>query len=186
MQQIFAFNEIAIVVRHWFEVGPEDEEHGTRLEIRRLVPHAHRGSESAPQILELDEIVWRADLFDGLEDVPGSWSRAHHHRNFDGIEPRDRTWDDDLSADPIGWTRRALDDLPALLDQQGAELEDPEGEAADLRRALPAIMAAVEAYQPVNCRSPQECLAATRDTGEIMQIMIGMFRDAPGDPRLSR
>ena len=49
-----------------------------------------------------------------------------------------------------------------------------------MRRALPAIMAAVEAYQPVNCRSPQECLAATRDTGEIMQIMIGMFRDAPG------
>jgi hypothetical protein len=186
VQQIFAFNEIAIGVRHWFEVGPDDEEHGTRVEIRRLVPHPHRGSESAPQILELDEIVWRADLFDGLQDTPGSWSRAHHHVNFEGIEPPDRSWDDGLSADPIGWTRRTLEDLPALLERQGVELADVEGESTDVRRALPAIMAAIEAYQPVNCRSPQDCLAATRDTGEIIQIMVGMFRDAPGDPRLTR
>jgi hypothetical protein len=185
VQQIFAFNEIAVVVRHWFEVGPEDDEHGARVEVRRLVPHAHRGSESAPQILELDGIIWRADLFDGLEDAPGSWSRAHHHLSFDGIEPLDRTWDDGLSADPIGWTRRTLEDLPALLADRGVALDDPEGEAADVRRALPAIMAAVEAYQPLNCRSPEECLAATRDTREITGIMVGMFRAQPGDPRLT-
>jgi hypothetical protein len=184
VQQIFAFNEIAIVVRHWFEVGPEDEEHGARVEVRRLAPHPHRGSESAPQILELDAIVWRADLFDGLEDEPGSWSRAHHHVNFDGIEPLDRSWDDGLSADPIGWTRRTLEDLPALLADRGVELDDPDGEAEDVRRALPAIMAAIEAYQPSACRSPQECLAATRDTRGIVEMMTGMFRDEPRDPRL--
>jgi hypothetical protein len=185
VQQIFAFNEIAVVVRHWFEVGPDDEEHGARLELRRLVPHEHRGSESAPQVLELDGIVWRADLFDGLDDEPGSWSRAHHHLNFDGIEPLDRTWDDDLSADPIGWTRRTLEDLPALLAARGVELEDAEGEAADVRRALPAIMAAVEAYRPANCRSPAQCRALTRDTRGLVALMAGMFRDDPRDPRLA-
>lgn len=187
MQQIFAFNELAVVVRHWFEIGPEDDEHGARVELRRLVRHPHRGSESAAQVLELDEIVWRADLFDGLEDEPGSWSRAHHHVNFDGIEPLDRTWDDELSADPLGWTRRQLEDLPALLARRGVELADVEAEAADVRRALPAIMAAVEACRPTACRSPEDCLAATRDTREITGIMLGMFRaDDPRDPRLAR
>ena len=183
MQQVFAFNELAISVRHWFEVGPHDTEHGARLEIRRLVRHPHRGSESAPQVLELDAIVWRADLFDALADAPGSSSRAHHHLDWDGIEPTGRTWDDDLSADPLGWTRRQLEDLPALLARRGVALEDAEAEAADVRRALPAIMAALEACQPTACRSPRECLAATRDTREITQIMLGMFREGAPDPR---
>ena len=187
MQQIFAFNELAIAVRHWFEIGPDDDEHGARLEIRRLVRHPHRGSESAPQVLELDAIVWRADLFDAVGDAPGSWSRAHHHDGFDGIEPTGRTWDDELSADPLGWTHRRLEDLPGLLAACGVQLEDPEGEAADVRRALPAIMAALEACRPEACRSPADCLAATRDTREITQIMLGMFRpDDPRDPRLAR
>jgi hypothetical protein len=179
MQQIFAFNELAVVVRHWFEVGPEDEEHGARLELRRLVSHPHRGSESAPQVLELDGIVWRADLFDGLNDPPGSWSRAHHHTAFDGIEPQGRDWKDELTADPIGWTRRRLADLPGLL--QDVELADPEGEAEDVRRALPVIMAAVEACGPERCTSPAECRAATRDTREIVALQAHMFR--AGDPR---
>jgi hypothetical protein len=184
MQQVFAFNELAIAVRHWFEVGPEDTEHGARLEIRRIARHPHRGSESAPQVLELDEIVWRADLFDGLDDPPGSWSRAHHHLDWDGIEPTGRTWDDELSADPLGWTRRQLEDLPALLARRGVTLEDPEAEAEDVRRALPAIMAALEAARPEACRSPRDCLAATRDAREITQIMLGMFRDGAPDPRI--
>jgi hypothetical protein len=187
VQQIFAFNELAVAVRHWFEVGPEDEEHGARLEIRRLVRHPHRGSESAPQVLELDEIVWRADLFAVVGDPPGSWSRAHHHDDFDGIEPTGRTWDDELSADPLGWTRRRLEDLPGLLARRGVQLADVAGESADVRRALPAIMAALAACGPEACRSPADCLAATRDTREITAIMLGMFRgDDPRDPRLAR
>jgi hypothetical protein len=179
MLQVFAFNELAVLVRHWFEVGPEDEEHGARLEVRRLKSHPHRGSESAPQLLELDEIVWRADLFESLADAPGSWSRAHHHLAFDGIEPLDRAWDDDLSADPIDWTRRQLEDVSAM-----ADLEDPEGEAEDVRRALPAIMAAVEAYQPTRCRSPQQCRALTRDTRGIVAIQARLHRDGDSqDPR---
>jgi hypothetical protein len=183
MQQVFAFNELAISVRHWFEVGREDDEHGARLEIRRIARHPHRGSESAPQVLELDEIVWRADLFDALDDPPGSWSRAHHHLDWDGLEPTGRSWDDELSADPLGWTRRQLEDLPALLARRGVELKDADAEAADVRRALPAIMAALEACQPTACGSPRECRAATRDTREITQLMLGMFRGGAPDPR---
>ena len=179
MLQVFAVNELAILVRHWFEVGPDDEEHGARLEVRRLRSHPHRGSESAPQVLELDEIVWRADLFESLADEPGSWSRAHHHVSFDGIEPVDRAWDDGLTADPIGWTRRTLENVAAL-----APLQDPEGEAEDVRRALPAIMAAVEAYQPTRCRSAEECRALTRDTREIVAMQARLYRDGePRDPR---
>jgi hypothetical protein len=37
-----AFNETAIIVRHWFEIGPDDNERGTRIEIRRLVSHELR------------------------------------------------------------------------------------------------------------------------------------------------
>jgi hypothetical protein len=176
MLQIFAFNELAIVVRHWFEVGPQDEEHGARLEVRRLRQHPHRGSESAPQIVEVDEIVWRADLFESLNDEPGSWSRAHHHLEFEGIEPPGRDWDEGLTADPIGWTRRKLEDVAAFT-----QLEDPEGEAEDVRRALPAIMAAVEAYQPTRCRSPEQCRTLTRDTREIVAMQARLYRD--GDPR---
>jgi hypothetical protein len=183
MQHVFAFNELAIAVRHWYEIGPEDEEHGARLEIRRIARHPHRGSESAPQVLELDEVVWRADLFDGLDDPPGRWSRAHHHLDWDGIEPTGRTWDAELSADPLGWTRRRLEDLPALLERRGVTLADPEGEAAEVRRALPAIMAALQECRPEACRSPRDCLAATRDAREITQIMLRMFRDGAPDPR---
>ena len=62
MQQVFAFNELAIAVRHWFEIGPDDDEHGARLEIRRIARHPHRGSESAPQVLELRRRITKASL----------------------------------------------------------------------------------------------------------------------------
>src|SRR6201986_4847114 len=115
MQQVFAFNELAIAVRHWFEIGPQDDEHGARLEIRRVARHPHRGSGSAPRVRELVDLVGRADLLAGVGDPPGSWSRPHHHLDWDGIEPTGRTWDDDLSADPLGWTRRRLEGLPGPL-----------------------------------------------------------------------
>jgi hypothetical protein len=44
-------------------------------------------------------------------------------------------------------------------------------------------MAALEACQPIACRSPGDCLAATRDAHEITRIMLGMFRDGAPDPR---
>ena len=184
MLQAFVFNEIAIVVRHWFEIGPEDDEHGARIEIRRLVSHEHRGSESAPQLIEIDDIIWRADLFDSLSDEPGNFARAHHHIHFDGIEPVDRDWDDRLSADPFGWVQEQLEALPELLAARGADLQDVEGETDDVRRNLPAIMSAARRCAATECTTPQQCANQTRDTTEIVAMQASLFRgDSPRGPR---
>ena len=184
MLQAFVFNEIAIIVRHWFEIGPDDNEHGTRIEVRRLVSHEHRGSDSAPQLIEIDDIIWRADLFDSLTDRPGNFARAHHHMHFDGIEPRTRDWDDGLSADPFGWLEEQLGALPELLSARGAALQDHEGETADVRRHLPAIMSAARRCAATECTSPQQCAGQTRDTTEIVAMQASLFRsDSPSGPR---
>ena len=184
MLQAFVFNEIAIVVRHWFEIGADDEEHGARIEVRRLVSHQHRGSESAPQLIEIDEIIWRADLFDTLSEPPGNFSRAHHHAQFEGIEPVDRDWDDALSADPFGWLERQLDALPELLAARGADLQDVEGEADDVRRNLPAIMSAARRCAATECTTPRQCANQTRDASEIVAMQASLFRgESAVDPR---
>jgi hypothetical protein len=123
--QAFVFNEIAIIVRHWFEIGADGNEHGTRVEIRRLVSHEHRGSESAPQLIEIDGIVWRADLFDSLSDEPGNFARAHHHMQFDGLEPLGRDWDDRLGADPFGWLEEQLGALPSSFQRAVPQFMTP-------------------------------------------------------------
>jgi hypothetical protein len=185
--QAFVFNEIAVIVRHWFEIGPDDNEHGARIEVRRLIRHEHRGSESAPQLIEIDEIIWRADLFDTLSEAPGNFARAHHHVRFDGIEPIDRDWDDRLSADPFGWVEERLDALPELLAARGAVLQDVAGETEDVRRNLAAIMSAARRCAATGCTSPQQCADQTRDTAEIVMMQASLFRsgspEASCDPR---
>lgn len=184
MLQAFVFNETAVVVRHWFEILEDEEEHGTRVELRRLVRHPHRGTESAPQVIELDELIWRADLFDLIGAEPGGFQRAHFHVNYEGIEPIDRSYDEELSADPFAWLERELGDVEAILRLRSMALEDPAAEAQDIRRALPAIMRAAREAAGERCTSAQQCLEATRDTTEIVALMLSLFRsDAPGGPR---
>jgi hypothetical protein len=50
---IVALSRSAVIVRHWFEIGLRDcsLEHGARVELRELAPQAHRGSESAAQVI---------------------------------------------------------------------------------------------------------------------------------------
>lgn len=188
MLQAFVFNEVAVIARHWFEVGPEDNEHGARIELRRLVPQIRRGSESASQLIEIDEIVWRADLFDVIGAPPGNYERAHFHVNFEGIEPVDRSWDEALSLDPFGWTEAQLNDVEVLADRTGMQLCNPSEETADVRRALPEIMAALRRYAPTECATTAHCLAATRDTADTVLLMVSLFRDARAygiDPRIA-
>ncbi|HEX6527267.1 MAG TPA: hypothetical protein VF070_45750, partial [Streptosporangiaceae bacterium] len=75
MQQILALSRCAIITRHWFEIDLNDAsmEHGARIELRELMPQQHRGSESAAQLVTADRPLWRADLFDRLNDRPGSY-----------------------------------------------------------------------------------------------------------------
>jgi hypothetical protein len=184
MLQVFMFNELGVVVRHWYEVVDDDEEHGARIELRRRTGVPHRGSESAAQLLQLDELLWRADLFDLIGPAPGNMQRAHHHVHCLDNEPVDREWEDELSTDPFGWTERRLAGLEQLLTEVGVSVDDLEGETADLRRALPAIMQVARANAGAECRSPQACRDATRDTREIVAMMTTMFRGDTVDPRL--
>jgi len=81
LQFCFLLDNVAILVRHWYEIGPDDEEHGTRIELRSIARPAHIGSESAAQPVTLDMPLWRADIFDLIGEPPGNLSRAHYHRD---------------------------------------------------------------------------------------------------------
>jgi hypothetical protein len=192
MLQAFVFNNIAVTVRHWYEVGANDEEHGARLEVRALVKHPHRGSESATQIQELDRVVCRFDLFDVIGEAPGNFARAHFHPNFDatGTEPSDRNWDADLSQDPFGWTAARLTDLSGLIEQSGAELDWSDDDAQELRDSVPEIIEAAKRFAASACTSPARCRELTRDTAQAVGMMMtdirGVSSDPPAaDPRLA-
>src|SRR5262249_19507546 len=58
MQFTFLLDNVAVLVRHWYEVGPSDEEHGTRVEVRTIARPAHVGTESAAQPMTLDRPLW--------------------------------------------------------------------------------------------------------------------------------
>jgi hypothetical protein len=175
MQEVFVFNEIAVIVRHWYEIGADGREHGTRVEIRRLTPVARRGTESASQVITIDEPIWRADLFDLIGDEPGNFARAHYHHRFDGPEPTDRDWDAQLSADPVAWCRDQLSNLEELAPAAGATLTDLALEAHELRAACDRMIDSVTRYVGRNCPGPERCRAATRDAAATIALMEGLY-----------
>ena len=89
MIHMFATAGTALIIRHWFEIDLDDAsmEHGCRVELREIAPSAHRGSESAAQVVAADRPLWRADLFDRLGEEAGTFSAAHFHPFFEGTSP---------------------------------------------------------------------------------------------------
>ncbi|MGN6793932.1 MAG: hypothetical protein ACTHJW_16210 [Streptosporangiaceae bacterium] len=183
MQFCYLLDSVAILVRHWYEVGPSDEEHGIRVEVRSITRPEHIGSESAAQPVTLDEPLWRADIFDLIGERPGNLSRAHFHPTFDGREPSSRNWDSRLQRDWAGWLRAQLSDLPAILVTAGAQehaASKPELTAAQLDQILDAAAGLLGA----NCDGGPRCLEATSDTTAAVDMMLRMFRPpGTGDPR---
>ncbi len=175
MQEVFVFNEVAVIIRHWYEIGEEGREHGARLEIRKLTPSPRRGTESASQVIVIDEPLWRADLFDLIGDEPGGFGRAHYHHKFDGPEPTARDWAKDLSADPIAWCRAQLSNLEELIPAAGATLVDLALEARELRDACDRMMESVGRYVGKDCPDPEACRAATRDAGATIALMENLY-----------
>ncbi len=147
MRQVFVFESVAVVVQGWNEpIDPP--ERGARVELRLLVNEPHRGSYAAAQRIVIDDPVFRADLFDLADGVPGNLERAHFHANFDGVEPDDRIWPEAIKKDPTGWLAGELGDLDHLLSRAGIDSVDGvtvARDAAALREATSAILAAVEA-----------------------------------------
>jgi hypothetical protein len=146
MRHVFMFERVAVVVGPWHE--PMDPpERGTRVEVRLLAPEPHRGSRSAAQRHVIDQPVFRADLFDQVDGPPGNLRSAHFHPRFHGVEPCERSWSDELRADPVGWLTEQLKDLRQLLDRAGVDTAGAAwltADAAALRDTVPAIVAAVE------------------------------------------
>jgi hypothetical protein len=146
MQYAFVFEKVAVLVGPWHEpIDPP--ERGARVEVRLLADEPRRGSRSAAHRVVIDEPVFRADLFDQVDGPPGNLRSAHFHPRFEGVEPCDRHWRDEIRADPTGWLSAQLSDLRRLLEQAGIEVTDApwlEGDTAALRDAVPGVVAAVE------------------------------------------
>ena len=172
MQHILALSRSAVIVRHWFEINLDDAsmEHGVRIELRELSSQPHRGSESAAQLVTADRPLWRADLFDRLTDVPGSFGVAHYHPEFSGNEPSSRAWDPELAANPWLWLHDQIAGLGAGPGRKGWPLEP--GDAGELSTLADAIVAVARELGPDRCRSASECFALTRDAQESVQLMI--------------
>lgn len=174
MLHAFAYNEVGIVVRHWLEIDLSDShlEHGARIELRRLAPHTHRGTEAAAQRVQLDQPLWRADLFDHLDDAPGNFAAAHFHPHFVGVEPSERNWADAVEAAPWDWLERQLSDVGQLAAQAGTPLADPATEAELVRPDVPAIVAAARRRAPTECLSKEQCHAWTSDVAGSVDLML--------------
>ncbi len=175
----FVHSRVAVLVRHWFEIGLTNGvlEHGARLELRLLKPQAHRGTESAAQRFVIDRPVWRADLFDRLDRPPGTFSAAHFHPRFNGIEPSDRVFREELTADPWAWAAAQLSDLKAVADAAGLPPDAVADDAHDVREHVALIVDTARALAPTECRSRDQCFRMTRDIAGTVRIMVDNLAD---------
>jgi hypothetical protein len=175
----FVYSRVAVLVRHWFEIGLFDGvlEHGARLELRLLELQAHRGTESAAQRFVIDRPVWRADLFDRLDRPAGTFSAAHFHPRFNGNEPSDRVFREELTADPWAWATAQLSDLKALADAAGLPPDTVADDAHDVREQVALILDTARTLAPTQCRSRDQCFSMTRDVTETVRIMVDNLAD---------
>jgi len=147
----YAFERVGVVLGDIYFVDPEPDpgqdspEHGVRLEVRLMERPEHEGSIYAARPVLVDRPVWRADLLESVDGVPGSFDRTHHHPAMVGWEPGARCFERELSADPLAWVAARLRDLPGLLAQAGlpAESAHPD-DAAELAGAASEIVAVAE------------------------------------------
>ncbi|KAB2344418.1 hypothetical protein [Actinomadura rudentiformis] len=166
MQHAFVYDEVAILVRHWFEIDLTDShlEHGARLELRRLVPQEPRGTESAAQKVLVDQPLWRADLFDRLDGPPGNFAAAHFHPYFTGPEPSERHY---IEESPWEWLRKRLANPPGLTDLQLTTWD-----IEDMARDAPEIVEAARRRAATECTSAQHCFTWTRDARQAVHVML--------------
>ena len=142
MLHAYILGPIVITVGYWVQRGV-DTESGARVEIRRVeyeeVPGAAAGV-AGLRFLPVSEGIWRADLFRDQDDNV----IYHYHPNFEKGDVGERSLDERLTADPVGWVMEQLAALRPLLVASGAgDIADavPYGEVDD---ALPTIRRAIE------------------------------------------
>ena len=150
MLQVFGFDRIGVAVGDLYFIDPapakgqEGPEHGVRVEVRMLEPGELSGSIYSARPISIAEPIWRADLLESTDGVPGSLNRAHHHPNMRDWEPGKRVFDRDLSSDAVGFVGAMLSDLEGLLGRAGVEVDAAlAADARSLRGAVPEVQRAV-------------------------------------------
>ena len=88
-------------------------EHGARIQVRRVQGAAEPGTQLAAPI-------WRGDLFRLTEGPTDNWDRAHYHPRFEGLQAGGRVTDPQLAHDPIAWALAQLSDLHSLATNAAA------------------------------------------------------------------
>jgi hypothetical protein len=179
MLRAFLFTHVAVLVRHWFEIGLADGvmEHGVRLELRLLESQAHRGTESAAQRLVIDRPVWRADLFDRLDQPAGSFSAAHYHPTFEGNEPSARVFAAEVKADPWEWAMGQLSDVGALCEANLIPNDAVSADVDAVGRQASQIVEFAQSLAPTACTSVDQCYRWTSDIAETVQLMVKNMDD---------
>jgi hypothetical protein len=174
----FVYNDIAILVRHWFEVSLKDShlEHGVRLELRLREPQPHRGTESAAQRIVADQPVWRADLFDRIDGTPGAFGSAHFHPRFAGVEPCERNWADEIKTAPWDWLHGQLYDIAAVAATAGVALPEPAADTEQVRADAAEIVAVAQSRAAIQCGSAGQCYAWTRDAAPTVHLMLDLLK----------
>jgi len=152
MLQLFGFDRIGVVIGDLYFLDPvqiegqEGAEHGVRLEVRMLEPGELTGSIYSARPISIGAPLWRADLLETVDGPAGSLDRAHHHPRMSDWEPHGRVFDEELTADPVGWVGKQLSDLEGLLERAGVDVDATLAADADsLRGAVPDVQRAVTA-----------------------------------------
>lgn len=150
MLQVFGFERIGVVVGDiYFQdprptPGEEGPEQGVRVEVRFLDRGELKGTIYSATPIAVDRPIWRVDLLESV-DNPGTFDRTHHHPRFHEWNPTRRHFVPELSAEPLGWLRARLEDLPSVLEEARVDLADVDpADVEGVRDAAPDIVAAVE------------------------------------------
>ncbi|MFL6143258.1 MAG: hypothetical protein ACJ72N_15515 [Labedaea sp.] len=146
MKYTFLNGQVAIMIQYCVE-RYEQVDAGARIDVRQVEPYEgdkHREGAQGYRILPVgDGGIYRIDLSVRLDD--GSHEkRYHHHPDFQNGDVGPRAFDDELSADPVGWTERRLRDLPKLLAEKGYSELAESIDADQLAGSMPLIRLAIE------------------------------------------
>jgi hypothetical protein len=147
MERTWLFDRLAITVARIdfldpaFAGEPGARERGVRIEVRP-VESTLEGSIYVSPSQHLQPAICRIDF---LESRPGAADRMHWHPSMERGEPGERTFDDDMPRDPVGWLAAYLRDARALLERAGVpDVEDMARDLEGVRAAADEIGAVVE------------------------------------------
>ena len=160
MRSAVILGDLAVTTEYWEETQADGtRETGCRVQLRlvRTVPAPVPPPVPRRDAVEwhIERPIWRADLF---TEVGGKapYDAAHYHPTFDGLTPCERVSDSRIQPDPLGWITARLADIPAMLHEAGHAERISDLDMADVRQAMPAIVAAIGAtlaYRPSEVRT---------------------------------